>query len=383
MRPIRFTLLIAVLFSFAFVFARAATISGTVTNKTTGKPAAGDKVELVDVQAGMSVAANAKTDSSGHYSLNKPGSGPYLVRVTHQGSPYFIAAPESGPGDLSVYDAAPNVSGVSIEADVLECQAENGTLDVNERYFVHNTSSPPRTQYNPDHGFEIVLPADAVVDGTDAKRPSGLPTSVTLKPGSQKNHFTFDFPIQPDEGDKDTLFQITYHIPYANSRYTFKPQVLIPAENVAFLLPKSIAFSGPGFQSVPQDPNIQTLLAKNVQPGQELSATLSGTGSLPREDQGQQTSSSAGSQDASNPGTAPGGGIGQPIGTPDPLTKYKWWILGGLFLLLSAASGYLLRRPAGAVATVSVPPVDVTLPTPKPAARRAPAPTPSRPSLRR
>lgn len=373
MRPIRFTLLIAVLFSFAFVSARAATISGTVTNKTTGKPAAGDKVELVDVQAGMSVAANAKTDSSGRYSLDKPGSGPYLVRVTHQGSPYFIAAPDgAGPADLTVFDAAPNVSGVSIEADVLECQAENGSLEVNERYFVHNTSSPPTTQYNPNHGFEIVLPAEAVVDGTAARRPSGLPTSITLKPGSAKNHFTFDFPIQPDEGDKDTLFQLTYHIPYANSRYTFKPQVLIPAENIAFLLPKSISFSGPGFQSVPQDPNIQTLLAKNVQPGQELSATLSGTGSLPREDQGQQASSSGGSQDTSSPGTAPGGGIGQPIGTPDPLSKYKWWILGALFLLLSAGSGYLLRRPAGATAAVALP-VDVTVPTPKPAVRRATA----------
>jgi len=33
--------------------AHAANVSGTVTNKTTGKPAAGDTVVLVDVQAGM------------------------------------------------------------------------------------------------------------------------------------------------------------------------------------------------------------------------------------------------------------------------------------------------------------------------------------------
>jgi hypothetical protein len=51
------------------------------------------------------------------------------------------------------------------------------------------------------------------------------------------------------------------------------------------------------------------------------------------------------------PGNQPGGGIGQPINTPDPLSKYKWWILGGLALLLAAAAAFLLRKPAGAPGT--------------------------------
>jgi hypothetical protein len=384
MRSFKSSLFLAAFFCLlSTVLAHAATIAGTVTNKTTSKPSAGDKVELVDVQAGMSVAANATTNASGHFSLNKPGSGPYLVRVIHQGSPYFIAAPDgAGPADVSVYDAAPDVGAVRIEADVVECEAENGKLSVNERYFVHNTSSPPRTQYNPNHGFEIVLPPDAVVDGTAARRPSGLPTSTSLKPASEKNHFTFDFPIQPDEGDKDTLFQITYHLPYSSGQYTFKPQMLMPADNVAFLLPKSIAFKGAGFTSVPQDPGIQTMLAKNVQPGQELSASVSGTGSMPREDQAQQPSANTGgSQDTSNPGTGPGGGIGQPINTPDPLTKYKWWILAGLALALAAAAGFLLRKPAGAAAGPVNVPAPATYPTPPPrrtsVAATRPAPTPA------
>jgi len=75
-------------------FAQATTITGTVTNKTTGKPAAGDPVVLVDVQAGMGEVAHATTDGNGGYSLVEPGNSPYLVRVTHQGAGYFIAAPE-------------------------------------------------------------------------------------------------------------------------------------------------------------------------------------------------------------------------------------------------------------------------------------------------
>ena len=92
--------------------AQAATITGTVTNKTTGKPAVGDTVELLDVQAGMKAAAHATTDGSGHYSLSEPGSGPYLVRATHQGAGYFIAAPQGGgPGNITVYDVAAKVDG--------------------------------------------------------------------------------------------------------------------------------------------------------------------------------------------------------------------------------------------------------------------------------
>ena len=55
---------------FAGALAQAATVSGTVTNKTTGKPAAGDTVVLVDVQAGMGEVAKATTDANGKYSLN-------------------------------------------------------------------------------------------------------------------------------------------------------------------------------------------------------------------------------------------------------------------------------------------------------------------------
>ena len=164
--------------------AQAVTVTGTVTNKTTGKPAAGDTVELVDVQAGMSAAAHATTDGNGHYSINEPGSGPYLVRAMHQGAGYFIAAPQGGgPGNITVYDAAARVDGISIEDDILQIESENGVLDVAEQFVVHNTSSP-RVTLSSSNTFEFVLPSGAVLDGAEATRPSGLPTN-SASPFSQ------------------------------------------------------------------------------------------------------------------------------------------------------------------------------------------------------
>ena len=341
--------------------AQAATITGTVTDKTTGKPAVGDTVVLVDVQAGMNEAAKATTDARGHYSLNEPGSGPYLVRVTHQGAGYFIAAPQgSGPGDITVYDVAAKVDGVGIDEDVIGIvDSTNGQLRVVERYAVHNASSPPRTQWSP-RTFEIVLPDGAVVDSVSGQRPGGLTTTIKLDPDGPKGHYSFNFPIQPDDADKGTLFQLEYELPYSG-KLTFHPQVSIPARTVWVMLPKSMTFTanaGSNFQSSPQDPAFQTFVARNALPGKALEFTVSGSGSLPRDDQSAQGSQEAasgmgaqeGGQQASAVGAQPGGGIGNPINTPDPLSKYKGWILGGLALLMVVTAAFLLRKPAAVAA---------------------------------
>jgi len=346
----------------AGALAQAATVTGTITNKTSGKPVVGDQVVLVDVQAGMGEVAHATTDAHGRYSLNEPGSGPYLIRVTHQGAGYFIAAPQGGaPGDIPVYDVAAKVQGVYIEADVLEIETDNGQLKVDERYYVHNTSSPPLTQWS-KRSFEIQLPEDAVMNDAGAQRPGGLPTSIKLDPDGPKDHYSFNFPIQPDDGEKDTLFQISYSLPYSSGKYSFKSVVSLPADNLAVLMPKGMTFTaGPGasFKPVQEDPGIQTFLVKNAVPGKVIEFAVSGTGSMPREAQGasggQPADSGGGGTDASAPGSQPGGGIGTPINTPDPLSKYKWWILGGLALLLSAAAAFLLRKPAGAPAPDATP----------------------------
>jgi hypothetical protein len=113
------------------------------------------------------------------------------------------------------------------------------------------------------------------------------------------------------------------------------------------------AGAGSNFQSSPQDPAFQTFVARNALPGKALEFTVSGNGSLPRDDQsaqGGQPASGMGGQEAGAPGAQPGGGIGNPINTPDPLSKYKGWILGGLALLMVVTAAFLLRKPAAVAA---------------------------------
>lgn len=328
--------------------AAAATYTGTVNNKTVNKPSAGDSVTLVDVQAGMADVASASTDSSGHYSLDAPGAGPYLIRVTHQAATYFIAAPQGGvPGDVTVYDAAEKVAGVSIDADMLLIEAGGGELRVRERYLIRNTSLPPRAQFG-SNTFEVVIPPDAEVDGASATRPGGLGTNTRLSPLAEKGHYTFNIPIQPDQGEKETLFELQFHLPYGG-KYTFAPHLQMPADNLVVYAAKGITFSnaqGASFQSAQEDPRVQTFIAKGVQPGQAIRFTVAGEGQMAPDAQSNPMAAQTAIGDSVGAAVTgrPGGGLGVPIGTPDPLTQYKGWLLGAIFLFLTGAGAFLMRR---------------------------------------
>src|SRR5579883_2017742 len=330
----------------------AATITGTVTNKTVNKPSGGDDVVLIAFGQGMQEAGRTKTDANGRYSIDVPDNGMHLIRVDHQKAAYFQPVqPGTTTVNVDVYDVLPKVEGVTTEADVMRIETDQQGLHVIENYFVKNDSNPPKTQFSP-RAYEIYLPPDARIEGSAAMGPGGMPVSSSPVPTGEKGYYSFVFPVRPGE----TRFQISYHLPY-NGSFTFTPRVSLPTQNIAVMLPKSMKFAAGGtvpFQPINEDVNAQTFLARNVAPAQAMAFTVSGTGSMPREEQGQ--SGEQGGPTAAANDNRPGGGLGNPIDTPDPLNKYKWWILSGLVLVLAMAAAFLLRgKPEAAVATSSSP----------------------------
>jgi 5-hydroxyisourate hydrolase-like protein (transthyretin family) len=336
----------------------ATPITGVVTNKTTGKPSAGDTVTLIRLAQGMQEATHTTTDAHGRYTLDVPDNGLHLVRVTHDLANYFRPA-QAGTTtvDLDVYSAAAKVKGVTSEAEVMriESDASGSSLRVVENFFLKNDSNPPMTQFSKEP-FDFWLPEGAVVEGSAAESPDGMPVRQAPVPLAEKNHFTFLFPIRPGE----TRFQITYRLPYTG-RLALQPKLTMPTDTVAIMIPKSMTFapvSGAPYSPVDDEVNAHTLVARSVAPNAPLGFTLTGTGQLPRDTNaptqgGDQSAQGAGqAQDNSQSATAdtrPGGGLGNPLdegGNRDPWAKYKWWILSGIAVLLAAAAGVLLRKPA-------------------------------------
>jgi hypothetical protein len=142
----------------------------------------------------------------------------------------------------------------------------------------------------------------------------------------------------------------------------------MPTDALGIMMPKSMNFkagTGTPYQSVSEQVGgkAQAYLARNVQPSQPLSFTVSGSGELPRDtvaqSQGDGSTAGAAASTSADPNTdtRPGGGLGTPLDKDaerDPWTKYRWWIIGGLGLAMAAAAGLMMRTPSPAQFAVPV-----------------------------
>lgn len=330
-RPIRLATILTVLLALAVV-ASADVISGTVTNATTKKPAAGVAVTLVDPMGGMAEVATAKANGQGQFTFNAPpAQGPRLVRAERSGVNYFKMLP---PGvntvELSVYDSASSVEGISGTADVLRLQAESGTMQAVEMFVVANGSEPPRTLAAPTT-FEFVLPDGAKIDATNAQAPNGQPITVEAKPASEKNHYAFSFALKPGE----TKFQVEYHLPYSGQA-SISPRLTRDFEHFVVITPVGMTFTpkdAKQYQGMDaQQPGANVQVSMQAKAGQDLGYTISGTGSYP--DEADQSASAAPNANGRTESARPGGGLGRPIDAPDGLAKYRWYILAALTVVL-------------------------------------------------
>jgi hypothetical protein len=310
-------------------------ITGTVTNGTTGKPAAGVAVTLVDPMGGMAEVATAKADAEGRFKFSTPAAqGPRLVRAEKSGVNYFkMITPGSTSVDLSVYDVAASVEGISGSADVVRFQTQGSALQADELFAIKNDSTPPRTLASAAT-FEFVLPEGAQIDGADSQAPNGQPISATPKPAKEKNHYTFSFALKPGE----TRFQIAYHLPYSGSA-SFAPLLTRNFDHYVLVLPSTMRFTPKDaklFQGMANQPGSNVQVSLKAKAGQDLSYAISGTGTI-RDEQAQAAPGGEGGGAMGGQATddnRPGGGLGKPIDAPDGLAKYRWYILGGLLTLL-------------------------------------------------
>jgi hypothetical protein len=348
--------------SLALASSAAQTLSGTVTNGTTNKPAAGDEVMLIEFTSGMNVAATTKADANGKFSFPLTGApAPHLIRAIHQGVTYHqMAPPGVSTADVNVYDVAPKVTGLGVTADVIRFQSDSGTLQGVRLFVVNNASSPARTQMN-DHNFEFYLPAGAKVEQVQARAPNGQPISAEAVPQAEKNRYAINFPLRPGE----TQFQLEFTLPYSGE-IKIDPKLLYPAQHFVVVIPQTMQFKAenpPSFDAMhdPSQGDSTVEVAKETKPGQILAFSLKGQGVITespgdtasgaaqqqdQQQQGQQQPETSGNRASDNRSSdnRPGGGLGVPIDAPDALQKYRWPILGAFALLLAIGGWVVTKR---------------------------------------
>jgi 5-hydroxyisourate hydrolase-like protein (transthyretin family) len=347
--------------------ALAAPLTGVVTDRTTGKPSAGDTIAVINTAQSMDEIVKTTSDAQGHFHVNAPEGGQILLHVTHRGAEYFKSVtPGASSVEIDVYDSAVKIEGISGEALVLsvETDASGKTLQADENFGVMNASKPPRSEVG-GNTFDFYLPKGATIVQTQANSPGGMPTNAEVKTlDAASGHYAFTFPVRPGE----TRFQVVYTMPY-NGKQAFSLKLSMPTGDVAVMLPKTMQFQGAAeFSAINLEANAQSYDAHQHAFAQPVEFSVSGTGQLPQTQEDAQGAAQGSSQgmggQSGNGGQAarPGGGLGapdDPNGTNDPWARYKWWILGLLGVALVVGAGAMLKGgAAGAVAGA-----DSSLPT--------------------
>ena len=333
--------------------ATAQTLTGTLKNATSGKPSAGDEVIVFKLGPGMEESGRTKTDAAGQFSfkLDDP-QALHLVRAIHDGVNYHrVAMPGTKSVAIEVSDVTKKVEGIQVVADIMRIQAAQRHILVTRDFGVRNTSNPPRTQMN-ERNLEFYIPdgAHIVPDSATAASENGNPLKSAPIPEGEKNRYSFTFPLRPGF----THFEVVYELPY-NGRADLSSKSIYPLQNFVVIMPKALQFhaaaGSTGFKSInyPNQPDASVQVAANTKSGQNLSFTISGQSTpagqksaTPRPSQHEE--SYAGAATAAPSNSRPGGGLGPPIYIPDPLQKYRWWILSGFAALLIISGIYIARR---------------------------------------
>ena len=348
----RLTSCVCIVFLYAAA-ASAQTLTGTVTNGTTNKPSAGDDVLLIKLASGMEEVGHTKTDAQGKFSFKvEDASSPHLIRAIHQDVTYHrMAPPGTTTADVQVFDVAKKVEGVTVTADVMRIQAEDNQLETVRLFAVNNASNPPKTQMS-EQNFEFNLPEGAKIVQSMAKTANGEPINSEALPQKERNRYAFAFPLRPGE----TQFQIAYQLPYSGSA-DITPKTMYPIEHFVVMVPKSMQFAaaaGAQYQSMddPQQSDATVEVAQRVEASTPLGFKISGKGTIAMNgtDEGGASSTASasggtmGAGTVSGRGAGPGGGLGPPIDAPDPLQKYRWYLLGGFAIVLAGGAWYVASQ---------------------------------------
>jgi hypothetical protein len=331
-------------------FAAAQTLTGTLKNATTGKPSAGDDVILLKLAQGMEEAGRTKADAKGQFSFKlDDAQSPHLIRAIHQDVTYHrMAPPGTTSVELDVYDVAKKIDGIAVVADIMRVQVEKGQLEVMRAFAVRNTSTPPRTQMN-ERNLEFYVPEGAkIIDGS-AMTAGGQPiTSAPVPESEKKDRYSFIFPLRPGI----TQFQVAFQLPYSGSA-NLDPKSIYPLEHFVAILPKTMQFNAgaaAGFKPMDDanQPDSIVQVASNTKVGQNLAFKVSGEGVLEGRQEGDGAQASSAPPQSAQPQARPGGGLGPPIDAPDPLQKYRWWILGGFAAILVIGGIFVASRQQSA-----------------------------------
>jgi hypothetical protein len=365
-RALRFLGTLAALLFLQASGAAAGTLHGTVKNGTTGKPAAGVQLILLQLQGGMQAVASAKSDAQGQFSIENSGIGaqPMLLRAVFNDINFHQPVP---PGkseiDITVYEPTKDPKTISVISRIVFFQPNGSTLTVGEEFAVQNNSQPPKAFFQPGGNFDFRIPENAKLQQVAASGSAGMPV-VQAPIDKTGGKYAIAYAFRPGE----STVRYSYELPYPGNAATVPVESPYNAGRLLVVAPPTVQIAGAELQPGGQEQGMNIYGRENVAANTALSVSVSGTAPPPADTNA--ASAPAQGRDA------PEGASGNIQVIPGRLDVLKWPLIGG-FAVLFALGAFLLARkpvamavPAGAGGAEAV----ATAPAPvAPSSQKAPS----------
>jgi len=335
---------VAVLALTPFAAARAGTVHGTVKNGTTGQPAAGIEVILIQLQGGMQPVANSKSDAQGEFTFDNPGLGaqPMLIRAVYHGVNFHQPVP---PGTSSVqveiFESSKDPKTINVTSHIVIFQPNGATLIVGEEYEVENKSQPPQAYYRADGNFDFSLPKDGRLQQIAAAGPAGMPV-VQLPIDKKNNRYSIAYSFRPGQ----STVRYSYELPYAGNAATVKIPTTYPGGRLLVVAPPTMQVSGDGLNPGGQEQGMNVYGRDDVPAGTVVAVSVSGT--APPQDANAGSGQGQQNRDSQQGGGEGGGVTIQQV--PGRLDVLKWPVIVGFVCLFALGAILLARKQVVAVA---------------------------------
>jgi hypothetical protein len=324
--------------------AEAGTVRGMVTNGTTGKPAAGVEVILIQLQGGMQPVANSKSDANGEFTFDNPGLGaqPMLLRAVYRGVNFHQPVPPGSSNvQVNIFESSSDAKTINVPSHVVVFQPNGTTLVVGEEYEIENKSQPPQAYYKGTGNFDFALPEKAQLQQVAASGPTGMP--VVQAPIDKKNNrYSIAYAFRPGE----SRVRYSYEIPYAGNAATVKIATIYPGGRLIVVAPPTVQVNGQGLSAGGQESGMNLYGRDDVPAGTIVAVNLSGTAPPPDGGggggQGQQ-----GRDAQQSEGETAGVAIQQ---VPGRLDVLKWPVIIGFVCIFGLGAILLGRKQVVAVA---------------------------------
>ncbi|MDE3169397.1 MAG: hypothetical protein KGL75_04565 [Acidobacteriota bacterium] len=353
------------------------TVSGTVTNGTTGKTASDVQVILIQLMGTMKPVATTNSDAQGRYQFDNPllGQGPMLLRAIYRGVMYHEpVTPGTSTVNIDVFEPTSKLSVIDVTAHAIIVQPNGTSLTVDEEYNVDNNSNPPLAFYRPGGTFKFSLPDGAQLQQVQAGIASGLPVIQSTTDAGQ-NEKAIDYAFRPGS----SRVGITYTVPYPANQTQLRLSSPYKVARLAIFAPPTVQISGGNFAPAGSEQGFNAYLRQTVAADTPVTVAISGTAPPPSPDN---SGAADNSQNPSVNSHVDEGAQGSPVATvttlPARLDSLKWIVVGGFAALFAIGLIFVLRQPQVAPAA---PGSDAATPSPALAptksARRAQATAPS------